>query len=91
MDNGREVSKENIWNLKQNLVRLYSKQVRISDQIRELTTIINEHEPSNNDKCWSCSSTNKHTTALTLCEVGNPLYPLACDEFACKGGCDDVL
>lgn len=31
------------------------------------------------DKCWGCECTGD-TTALSLCEVGNPLYPSKCVE-----------
>ena len=76
---GREVSEANIWNLKQNLKRLYTKQIRISDQIKELSALIDEYEP-HITKCWSCKQ-HGDTTDLTLCELGNTLYPVACDEF----------
>jgi len=80
---GREVSKANIWNLKQNLARLYAKQIRISDQIIETVRLIAEHEHDNGQldaKCWSCKG-HGDTTDLTLCQLGNTLYPVACDEF----------
>jgi len=83
MINGRAVSPENVWALKQNLTRLYMKQVRISQQIKELNTLIGEYEPTDS-QCWSCKRTNRDTTDLTLCELGNTLYPLACDEFEVK-------
>jgi len=80
---GREVSKENLWNLKQNLIRMFAKQNRISEQIVSLERLIAEHETTDS-KCWGCVQSNRETTALSLCEVGNPLYPLACDEFEGK-------
>jgi len=87
MINGREVSKANIWNLKQNLARLYAKQIRISDQIIEAVRLIAGHEYDKGQldaKCWSCKQTNRDTTDLTMCELSNTLYPLACDEFEVK-------
>jgi len=79
---GRGISEENIWNVKQNLTRLYAKQVRISGQIKELTLLLGEHEPD--AKCWSCVYSNRESTALLLCELENTLYPVACNEFESK-------
>jgi len=83
MIKGRAVSKANIWNLKQSLLRLYAKQIRISDQIIETRALIDEYTPDS--KCWSCKQSNIGTTTdLTLCELGNTLYPVACNEFEVK-------
>ena len=75
----RPVDDGNIWAIKQNLRRLYLKQVRISDQIKELTQLLKDYDAD--QKCWSCESWNTETTDLTECQVVNMAYPLACNYF----------
>ena len=80
MINGRGISKENIWALKKNLTRLYVKQVRISQQIKEINTILSGEDSYTEPMCWSCKQ-HGDTTDLTFCELSNTLYPVACNEF----------
>lgn len=57
---------------------LLRKQERINKEIEQVMNLIRQ---GGVDKCWNCCNTQKGTTDLNLCAVGNNNYPNVCDEI----------
>jgi len=75
---GRPISKGNIEALRSKRTKLLNIQKRIAGELIEVEKLLGHHS---GNLCWSCSKRNGETTDLSMCELANPLYPDACNEF----------
>ncbi len=75
---GRPISKENVAALRAKRKLLIKQKNRVIDQITEVEKELGHYS---GNMCWSCKMRDCSTTALSMCELENPLYPDSCSEF----------